>query len=96
MLDTARVYWEVAYDGGWREAEPDVQALGISRYRLTEPVGQWFFQYKLEFTNTSGWLFKFLDASGAYNDKLTVFNGDHSIEYNSPSPAIYVVQQGFS
>jgi len=95
MLDTARVYWEVASDDNWREADPDVQALGISRYRLTVPNWQLGFQYKLEFTNTSGWLFKFFDSSGDSYDCFTFFNGDHSIEYNSISPAIDGVQQGF-
>jgi len=89
MPPTVRVYWEVG-DDSWKDAQQEIQDLGISRYRLY-PSSAPFEEYVLEFTNTQGWTFRFFDQSDDFYDCFTFFNGDHLIRYSSDRPTIVSV-----
>lgn len=86
LTPVTRVYWEVG-DSSWKTAAPEVQAIGISRYRLYNNSFS-IYDYTLDFTNTKGWCFRFFDFSGDFYDVSTVFNGDHELDYNSGNPTI--------
>jgi len=78
---------------------PEVQDIGISRYALYE-VDSLLYKYKLEFTNTKGWGFRFWLQGGDGEDALdclTVFDRDHYVEFNSNRagpPVIERVKEG--
>jgi len=84
------VHWVPTAPGGpWIPTSPEVQALGISEYKLEDYKDQpgMVWRYHLSFINSKGWGFAFTDES---NDTYTcsTWNGSHWIRYNSDHPII--------
>jgi len=82
----ATVYWVPGTP--WTQTSPDIQALGISRYQLTDNGSSSFYRYTLGFTNTKGWGYAFTDQTSDTYDCDTIRNGDHYVSYNSSKPII--------
>lgn len=84
-----KVDWPVG-DDTWKETSWEVKNLGISRYRLYKATWSTY-KYRLEITNTKGWVFAFYDKWDYYV-LHTIRNGDHCVEYSSDSPRIVGVE----
>ncbi|EPS44878.1 hypothetical protein H072_1129 [Dactylellina haptotyla CBS 200.50] len=70
-----QVYWEATGDCDWKvPPEEDARNNGIARYALCKNTFS-AFSYKLSFTNTGWFLFRFWDATDDYYDCYTFFNG---------------------
>jgi len=83
-----------AYDDlPWIETTLDIQdQLGISRYKLTDAGDSaGIYRYQLNFTNTKGWGFAFMDGAEETYTCSTIVNGDHNVQYNSDRPHIMYV-----
>ncbi|KAK4445465.1 hypothetical protein QBC34DRAFT_441682 [Podospora aff. communis PSN243] len=83
----------VVGDEKWIATDPAVQDQGISRYALYFNGHPNVYSYTLDFTNTKGWSFSFIDESGDKYGVTTIQNGDHYLKYNSTAPTIKFVQR---
>jgi len=88
--------WEPVISDGpspWIDTSPDIQELGISRYKLVrEQDDKKAWEWVLWFTNTKGWGFVFTDATGDTYTCSTPVNGNHSVGYDSKKPTIVRVE----
>ncbi|KIK66820.1 hypothetical protein GYMLUDRAFT_37925 [Collybiopsis luxurians FD-317 M1] len=86
------VHWPVG-DATWKETSKEVRdKKKLTRYSLFQNPPGSAFDYTLAITNTGGWGFVFWDADGDLHTLSTIYNGDHSYQYNSPNPTIVQVQ----
>ncbi|KAH6640219.1 hypothetical protein F5144DRAFT_559679 [Chaetomium tenue] len=88
------VNWPVG-DDKWIDASQAVKDIGCSRYKLYFNGHPNNYDYTLEFTNTTGWDFCFVDEDDP-NDCYhvgTFWNCDHWVKYNSKKPTILAVRQ---
>ena len=83
------VRWPVG-DISWK-ATDDASRLLISRYKLYTNNGL-LWDYKLEFTNTGGSDFDFMDEAGDVYNVFAILDGDHYVRYNSEKPTIVAVR----
>ncbi|KAF9256753.1 hypothetical protein L218DRAFT_966027 [Marasmius fiardii PR-910] len=76
------VNWTVG-DDKWIYTDQAVQDEGIEKYQLYFNGHPNIFDYTLEFKNTKGWSFHFLDDTQDCYGCETIFNGEHQFKYNS-------------
>ncbi|KAF9256076.1 hypothetical protein L218DRAFT_966646 [Marasmius fiardii PR-910] len=77
-------------DLGW----VPVNWTGIEKYQLYFNGHPNIFDYTLEFKNTKGWSFHFLDDTQDCYGCETIFNGKHQFKYNSAQPTTKFVKEG--
>ncbi|KAF9262701.1 hypothetical protein L218DRAFT_960182, partial [Marasmius fiardii PR-910] len=87
------VNWKVG-DAKWADADQATKDEGVSRYQLYYNGHPNVYDYTLEFTNTKGWSFHFLDDTKDCYSCDTALNRDHYIKYNSKEPTIKFVKEG--
>lgn len=87
------VNWPVG-DDKWIDTDQSVKDEGISRYCLYFNGHPNVDSYTLEFTNTKGWSFHFIDDTKDVYSIDTVWNSDHWLKYNSEQPTIKFVKEG--
>ena len=87
------VHWPVG-STNWKTTD-DTSRLLISRYRLYANNG-FIWDYKLEFTNTGGSDFEFMDETGDVYNVFAILDGDHYVRYNSEMPTIVAVRVNVS
>ncbi|MBO7789006.1 hypothetical protein J6363_31120 [Burkholderia pseudomallei] len=86
------VNWPVG-DGSWKETDPEVQRrAAITRYSLYIYDG--FYRYKLYFTNTKHYSYKFFDETGDSYSVNTYRAGDHFVRFDSGKPKIVYISGG--
>ena len=85
------VYWVPEENASWHKPKKAVREKGIREYKLTKKTRVTAYMYKLEFINTKGWYFDFMDESGDEYHIVTPRNGYHYINYNSTDPIIIKV-----
>ncbi|KAF9265173.1 hypothetical protein L218DRAFT_159772 [Marasmius fiardii PR-910] len=87
------VNWTVGADN-WIVTDPATVNEGISRYQLYFNGHPNVFDYTLEFTNTTGWSFHFLDETKDCYSCETLLNRDHYFKYSSDKPTIKYIKEG--
>ncbi|WP_452598257.1 hypothetical protein [Pontimicrobium sp. MEBiC01747] len=75
-------------DNRYHDTKAEVSGRGISRYRLSYDSSAWFYSYKLDFTNTRGSYYEFIDATGDTYRVSTPKNGNHYVSFNSSNGTI--------
>lgn len=81
----ADICWSV--DGETYTSE-EAKNIGIKSGYLTKSSGATMYIYRVDFTNSKGWVFTFKDESGDTYDCYTFQNGNHYIDYNSSDPTM--------
>lgn len=76
--------WEPGKSG---YTSPGAENLGIANGYVSHDRGP-VYAYRINFYNSKGWHFKFIDESGDVYNITTVRNGWHYIDYNSDKPII--------
>ncbi|KAF9256754.1 hypothetical protein L218DRAFT_175488 [Marasmius fiardii PR-910] len=87
------VNWKVG-DDKWIATDQAVEDEGISQYQLYFNGHPNVYDYTLEFTNTKGWSYHFIDDTQDCYGCDTWRDCDHYIKYNSAQPTIKFVKQG--
>lgn len=89
------VNWTVGNDD-WIDTDQAVKDEGVKRYKLYFNGHPNVYSYTLEFTNTKGWSYHFIDDAEKHDcyGVETWVNGDHWVKYNSDSPTIKFVKEG--
>ncbi|OAP63745.1 hypothetical protein AYL99_02972 [Fonsecaea erecta] len=84
------IFWDVQKKGlfdpdpKFLPAEKEAQDIGLKDHRIMD-LGP-LLPYELDFHNTSGWFFRFKNATGDFWDIITVLKCEHCILYYSDSP----------
>ncbi|WP_199259724.1 hypothetical protein [Paracoccus binzhouensis] len=76
--------WE---PGGLGYTSPGAENIGIVNGYVSHDRGA-IYSYRINFYNSKGWHFKFIDESGDVYAITTIRNGWHYIDYNSDKPII--------
>jgi hypothetical protein len=84
-----RVHWPVDSYG---ITTSDVANIGISQWHLMQATVQAPYSFILSFYVTQGWHFSFEDEAGDIYGVTTIFNGGHTLRYNSHKPTIVSVE----
>ena len=66
---------------------PGAEGIGIVQGYVSHDRGP-IYAYRINFYNSKGWHFKFIDESGDVYGITTIRNGWHYIDYNSDKPII--------
>lgn len=76
--------WEPGKSG---YTSPGAESIGIANGYVSNDRGP-IYAYRINFYNSKGWHFKFIDESGDVYNITTIRNGWHYIDYNSDKPII--------
>jgi hypothetical protein len=76
--------WE---PGGAGYTSPGAENIGIINGYVSHDRGM-IYSYRINFYNSKGWNFRFIDESGDVYSITTIRNGWHYIDYNSDRPII--------
>jgi len=83
------VHW--VPDGKWHDTSPEVQAIGISRYCISDNGSSKPLPYTLTFINTKGSGFIFWDKGDDIYRITTIRAGEHFVSYTSEDGIITAV-----
>lgn len=78
------LFWQ---PGGAGYISPGAENIGIVNGYVSHDRGV-IYAYRINFYNSKGWHFKFIDESGDVYSITTIRNGWHYIDYNSDKPTI--------
>lgn len=90
------VDWKVG-DDKWIETDQASKNEGITRYKLYFNGHPNISSYTLEFTNTGGWSYHFIDSNEEKPEMYsiaTIINGNHYLKYTSDYPTIRFFKKG--
>jgi len=94
VMGRIAVHWVPTLPGTpWVETSLEVQAIGISRYRLYDLGEGHKLRYHLDYTVTKGWGFKFWDGTEDNYPSVTPKPDDYVLKYDSHEPTIIGVAQ---
>ena len=82
------IYWVPRGESRTSEA---ANKIGIVKGHVSEDSGA-VYTYRLNFVNSKGWSFTFVDEYGDTYYCWTWRNGSHYIDYNSPQPTMVGVK----
>jgi hypothetical protein len=85
----AAIRWSV---DGESSTSKGAKKIGIESGYITKSSGAAVYIYRMNFTNSKGWVFTFKDESGDSYDCYTFQNGTHYIDYNSSDPTVIGVK----